>query len=238
MHPFELLVQNAPAIEMRLGYSFKDKHLLALAFVHCSFFNEHRGELPEHNERLEFLGDAVLGLLISDYLYVYLPHHPEGELSHLRSQLIESATCARFVTRLDIASYLLLGKGERRGGDRGRETILGDLFEAVIGAIYLDGGIEAAKHFFFHHFQSDVVGILQTPVRNWKAELQDYSQKKHQKPPRYQVIKETGPDHSKNFQIVVFINEEPMGEGVGFSKKEAEQAAAQDALNKLEGSHG
>jgi ribonuclease III len=238
MNSMETLIRRSSEIETRLGYTFKDKQLLALAFIHRSFFNEHRDLTSEHNERLEFLGDTVLGLLISEYLYIHLPSHEEGDLSHLRSHLVEAGCCTALVQKLGMGDFLLLGKGERRSDGRGRETILADLFEALIGAIYLDGGFEEVKHFFFTHFREDIEKALQTPTRNWKAELQNYSQKKYQKPPIYRVLKETGPDHSKVFHVSALIDEKEMGEGLGSSKKEAEQAAAENALLKLGSERG
>jgi ribonuclease-3 len=235
MNPVKDLLDRVPAIEEKLHYVFSDKKLLVLPFIHRSFFNEHRGLVEENNERLEFLGDSVLGLIISDYLYTHLPHEPEGRLSHLRAHIVEAGSCAQLLSRLDIAQYVLLGRGERMNDGRGRETILADLFEALIGAIYLDGGIEAAKQFFFHHFFTALGEHLKTPLRNWKAELQDYSQKKHQKPPTYRITREFGPDHSKVFHITASIEGVIIGEGIGSSKKEAEQAAAEDALNNLRG---
>jgi len=234
MNPIEDLLSNAPTIEEKLNYAFLNKQLLVLAFVHRSFFNEHRDLVVQHNERLEFLGDSVLGLIVSDYLYEYLPHEPEGHLSHLRSHIVEAGSCAQFLSQLGIAQYVLLGKGERMNDGRGRETILADLFEALIGAIYLDGGMDAARLFFFYHFSIALEGHLEKPSRNWKAELQDYSQKKYQKPPVYKIVKESGPDHSKIFHVVACIDEAEIGDGTGSSKKEAEQAAAEDALRKLE----
>ncbi len=233
MNPVEKLLSQAPLIEEKIGYSFFDRQLLVLAFVHRSFYNEHQDLVQEHNERLEFLGDSVLGLIISDYLYRQLPHEPEGHLSHLRSQIVEAGSCVQFLHKLDLAEYVLLGRGEKMNDGRGRETILADLFEAIIGAIYLDGGIDEARQFFFRHFQSDMDQHVQTPTRNWKAELQDYSQKKYQKPPTYRVISETGPDHSKVFCVAAMIDEQQVGAGGGSSKKEAAQAAAEDALRKL-----
>lgn len=224
-----------PEIEAKLGYTFTNKNLLALAFIHRSYFNENRDLVPEHNERLEFLGDSVLSLIISDYLYEFLPEQGEGHLSHLRAHLIEASSCMGYVQKLGIGSYVLLGRGERMNDGRGRESILADLFEALIGAIYLDGGLASAKAFFFRHFYPEVENAVQTPLRNWKAELQDYSQKKHQKPPVYKVIKESGPDHSKIFQVIAYIDEQEVGQGHGSSKKQAEQAAAEDALRKLHG---
>jgi ribonuclease III len=233
MARFEDLIHNIPVIEEKIGYSFKDKSLLILAFVHCSYVNEHK-EVPFHNERLEFLGDSVLGVLIAEHLYLSLPTRPEGELSILRSRLVEAISCVTYVQKLNLSPYLLLGKGERMNDGRGRESILADLFEAVIGAIYLDGGLEAAKKFIFIHFSSEIDAIVQTPLQNWKALLQDYSQKKYQKHPLYKVTSETGPDHSKHFKIIVYLNDVEFGLGEGNSKKEAQQAAAADAISRLQ----
>ncbi len=232
-NPVEILRSQIAEIEEKIQYSFLDTNLLILAFVHRSFFNEHRDLIAQHNERLEFLGDSVLGLIISDYLYAHLPLESEGHLSHLRSHIVEASSCAQLLSRLGIASFVLLGRGEKMNESRGRETILADLFEALIGAIYLDGGMDAAKHFFFAHFTHQIEEHMKKPQRNWKAELQDYSQKKHQKPPVYKILKETGPDHSKIFHIAACIDDVEIGEGMGSSKKEAEQAAAENAIEKL-----
>ncbi|HEY2811427.1 MAG TPA: ribonuclease III [Rhabdochlamydiaceae bacterium] len=233
MNPVEKLLAQASLVEERIKYTFFDKNLLKLAFVHRSFFNEHRHIVDQHNERLEFLGDSVFGLIISDYLYAELPIETEGHLSHLRSQIVEAGSCVQMLQKLNIAEFVLLGRGESMNDGRGRETILADLFEALIGAIYLDGGLEKAKIFFFDHFEKDIQAHLSTPIRNWKAELQDYSQKKYQKPPVYKVIKEIGPDHSKVFHVIALIEERQVGEGTGSSKKEAAQSAAEDALRNL-----
>lgn len=227
------LLKNSSAIENILGYHFRDKKYLSLAFIHRSFYNEHRDLVHEHNERLEFLGDSVLGLIISDYLYTHLPLQAEGELSQLRAHLVEAGTCARFLQGLGLAEYVLLGKGEKLNEGRGRETILADLFEALIGAIYLDGGLEEVRRVFWTHFGDEIALILKRPNQNWKAQLQDYSQKKYQKPPLYRVEKETGPDHSKVFHVVASLDTTEVGRGMGASKKEAEQAAAADALKRL-----
>jgi ribonuclease-3 len=233
MHSFEDLIKKSSLIEERLGYSFKDKQLLAVAFAHRSYFNEHPDLLSQHNERLEFLGDSVLGLIVSDYLYETLPASAEGQLSHFRSHIVEAGACMVYLQKLQVGEFVLLGKGERMNDGRGRDTILADLFEALIGAIYLDGGLDVAKTFFFRHFHEEVERILNDPLHNWKADLQDYSQKKHQKPPVYKVIKETGPDHSKIFHVSAWIDDQEVGMGIGSSKKQAEQAAAEDALRKL-----
>lgn len=232
MTTFQNLLDHIPSIESRIGHTFKNPQLLALAFIHRSYINENRA-VTTHNERLEFLGDSVLGLLIAEYLYQQLPTTPEGELSHLRSRLVEASSCMLFIQKLELSHHLLLGRGERMNDGRGRESILADLFEAIIGAIYLDGGIEAAKNFIFHNFGEEINAILKTPDRNAKAVLQDYCQRKYQQPPVYKVIEESGPDHSKNFKITVFINDKPAGHGEGSSKKEAQQSAAADALNHI-----
>lgn len=229
------LVKHYQEIESKLNYTFKDKKLLMLAFIHRSFYNENRQLVNEHNERLEFLGDSVLGLMVSEYLYQNLPMKPEGELSQMRAQLVEATTCAACLQKLGCASYVLLGRGEKLNEGKGRDTILADLFEALIGAIYLDGGLEEARAFFWKHFAEDVQKVLREPLRNWKADLQDYSQKKYQKPPVYKVEKEAGPDHSKIFHVIAYLENREAGRGIGSSKKEAEQAAAEDAIKNIRG---
>lgn len=233
MHALENLQKNVTELEAKLGYSFKDRSLLTLAFVHRSFFNEHRAIVQQHNERLEFLGDSILGLLVSEYLYKYLPSTPEGELSSLRSRIVEANSCVTYAERLELDRYILLGRGERMNGGRGRESILADLFEAVIGAIYLDGGLDAARRFLFKNFSKDMDALLAIPIKNWKAALQDYAQKNYQQAPIYHVLSELGPDHSKMFLISVSINDQEVGRGEGSSKKEAQQAAAENALRKI-----
>jgi ribonuclease III len=233
MNQIEHLLGHISFIESELGYSFKDRSLLLLAFIHRSFINENRLVVDQHNERLEFLGDAVLGVLISDYLYRHLPSTPEGELSYLRSRLVEASSCVTYLQTLNLASYVLLGKGEKMNDGRGRESILADLFEAIIGAIYLDGGLEATHQFLFQNFSSQFEAILKTPLSNWKAVLQDYCQKTYQKTPMYQVLQTSGPDHSKIFEVAVLINQAELGRGKGSSKKEAQQAAAEDALSRM-----
>lgn len=232
MSPFQQLLYSAPSIEKSIGYTFKNREFMALAFVHRSFVNENR-EVIHHNERLEFLGDSILGVLIADFLYRRLPDYPEGELSDLRSRLVEAVSCVNYIQKLNIEQYLLLGKGERLNDGRGRETILADLFEALIGAIYLDGGIEAATRFLFKNFSEEIENILKMPLKNWKALLQDYCQKQFQQAPQYHVLSEKGPDHKKIFEISVSILNKEIGKGTGSSKKEAQQAAAEQALASL-----
>lgn len=234
MDALETLISHASEIETKLGYTFKDKQLLALAFTHRSFVNENKSLTVQHNERLEFLGDSVLGLIVSEALYLKLPDTPEGELSSLRSRIVESSSCMNYMVQLEAESYLLLGKGEQRNDGRGRDSILADLFEAILGAIYLDGGFEAAKEFISGKFSEVIDGILRKPFTNWKAALQDFSQKNYQEPPQYIVVDEQGPDHSKQFTIAVHLAGHEMGRGIGSSKKEAQQQAAEDAVRRLQ----
>jgi ribonuclease III len=234
MDPLEELKKNIDFIEERLNFCFSDKQLLILTFVHRSFSNENRAFSKEHNERLEFLGDAVLGFFISDFLYTLRPQSSEGELSSLRSRLVDASACFFYMKKLKIDQFLLMGKGEVQNEGKGRNSVLSDLFEALIGAIYLDGGIEKTRQFFFCHYKSDVQSIIEKPYRNWKAELQDYYQKKIGKQPIYRVVKQEGPDHQCKFYMIVESEKEKIGEGAGFSKKEAEQNAAQDAILRRE----
>lgn len=222
------------AIEKKLHYQFRDKKLLQQAFTHRSYINEHREETSVQNERLEFLGDAVLGLIVSTYLYEILPDIEEGELSFIRSNLVDGQRCVAYVQKLGLGEYLLLGRGEQMNVGKGREGLLADLFEALLGAIYLDGGLESAKTFLFRHFTSEMEEAMQAPQRNWKAELQDYTQKNLGAQPKYEVENEEGPDHEKFFTIGVYCNEKKYGEGSGCSKKQAAQNAAQNALEKLQ----
>lgn len=232
MRTIEDLEKIHDEIEKKIGYSFQNKQLLTLAFVHRSYINEHR-QVTQHNERLEFLGDSVLGLLIAEHLYRILPDLSEGELSTMRARLVEASSCMNYLVNLDLQRYLLLGKGERMNDGRGRESIMADLFEAIIGAIYIDSGLEEAKKFLFTQCGEEMNGILQTPLSNWKALLQNYSQREFQQPPEYKVLSESGPDHSKQFLISVEINGIEMGRGNGASKKEAQQAAAEQAMKKI-----
>ncbi|MCB1085120.1 MAG: ribonuclease III [Chlamydiia bacterium] len=234
MNTRDHLKQALPLIEKEIRYTFRDKSLLELAFIHRSYANENQKDTPEHNERLEFLGDAVLGIIVSDFLYKTLPNHPEGELSYLRSRLVEATVCTRYVQKIGSERFLLLGKGEAMNAGKGRATLLADLFEALMGAIYLDGGIEPAREFFFDFFEQEVQEIIEKPHRNFKAELQDYCQKRAQKPPQYEIVSEEGPDHMKTFFVEVSLDGKKLGSGEGQSKKQAEQQAAENAMQRIE----
>ncbi len=232
MNPLDQLKTKLESIEEKLGYLFENKEFLILAFIHRSFINEYREGVLQHNERLEFLGDSVLGLIVADYLYHRLPAHPEGLLSQLRSRLVDSNSCAQYLQKLTLAPHILLGKGETMTEGRTKTSILADVFEAILGAIYLDGGLGTTKSFLLFHFESEFEAAVGSPPRNYKAELQDLSQKLYQKTPLYKVVDQTGPDHSKVFHVMVFLDEKEAGIGIGASKKEAEQRAAFDALSK------
>ena len=233
MSLLDKLQQNCHLIEERIGYRFQNKELLETALIHRSYANEHKGEEIKHNERLEFLGDTVLGLIVSDYLYREFPDQPEGELSYLRSRIVEAATCSQFVQKLGIDEFILVGKGESMNVGKGRNTILSDLFEALLGAIYLDGGLDVAITFYLKHFSSELTQIIAEPMRNWKAELQDFAQRETQMPPVYEVEKEEGPDHAKTFHVIVKVGDRIVGQGTGSSKKEAEQSAAEEAMRRI-----
>jgi ribonuclease-3 len=233
MNPYQQLRGRVDDIEDRLGYQFSDRELLLNALVHRSYVNEHRDLPLPPNERLEFLGDSVLGLVVADYLFHRLPSHSEGQLSQLRSKLVDAAACAKYLQKLRLAEFLLLGRGEQMTEGRSKGSILADAFEAIVGAIYLDGGIAMARSFLLCHFEGEINEAVGSPPRNFKAELQDYSQKKFQVAPVYRVVKESGPEHAKQFHVIVCVQEQELGIGVGTTKKEAEQRAALEALMKL-----
>jgi ribonuclease-3 len=219
-------------VEERLGYVFANKELLVSSLTHRSFVNEHKG-FGSHNERLEFLGDSVLGLAVSDYLYRRLPEHPEGVLSQLRSKLVDAVSCAAYLRTLRLEEFILLGRGEQMTEGRTKNSICADAFEAVVGAIYLDGGLAITKSFLLCHFEGVFEAAIDSPPRNYKAELQDYTQKKFQSIPVYKVAQESGPDHAKIFHVMVYVDSQEAGLGLGSSKKEAEQRAAFAALSKI-----
>ncbi|MBM3184378.1 MAG: ribonuclease III [Chlamydiae bacterium] len=233
MHLIQTFKANLSSIEEKIGYVFENKDLALNAFIHRSFVNEAKAEAPQHNERLEFLGDSVLGLIIADFLYHRLPAYPEGKLSQLRAQLVDAASCARYLKKLGFADQLLLGRGERMSEGHAKTSIQADAFEALIAALYLDGGIQVVRSFLMAHFEEDFEQVIGSPPRNYKAELQDYSQKKFQKAPSYRVVEETGPDHAKIFHVIVTVGDQELGTGTGNSKKEAEQRAAFAALAKI-----
>lgn len=230
MNLLEKLKSELHLIEEKIGYTFENKDLLVQSFIHRSFINEYRAGPLNHNERLEFLGDSVLGLIVADYLYHRLPAYPEGQLSQLRSKLVDANSCSEYLQKLSLNSHILLGRGEISG--KSKPSILADVFEALLGSIYLDGGLSIAKSFLIYHFEDEFEAAIGSPPRNYKAELQDLSQKEYQKIPLYKVVEESGPDHAKQFHVMVFLDDKEAGIGIGSSKKEAEQRAAFDAISK------
>ncbi|HHT50000.1 MAG TPA: ribonuclease III [Eubacteriaceae bacterium] len=222
-------------LESNLGYIFNNKDLLYNALTHGSYCNEVKGSSLESNERLEFLGDAVLELVISEFLYKKYKDFSEGELTKMRAKIVCSNTLAEIALRLNIGEYIIMGKGEINQGGRKRKSILADSLEAIIGAIYLDNGLKKVKKFIFLHFKPIIQRINKEDLYyDYKTILQEkvQSEKKHEL--YYELIKEEGPDHNKIFYVDVIINNKKYGTGQGKNKKEAEQNAAKEALSYIE----
>ena len=211
---------------------FSDETLLETAFTHTSYANEHRLLKISHNERLEFLGDAVLQLIISEYLYTKYPKRPEGALSKLRSMIVREESLAGFARDCQFDQFIKLGRGEEKSGGRNRDTILGDLFEAFLGALLLDKGVEAVKSFLYQVMIPKVEAGDFERVTDYKTKLQELLQINGDVEIAYQVVSETGPAHAKNFEVAVLINGRKSGQGQGRSKKLAEQEAAKNAFEK------
>jgi ribonuclease III len=217
-----------------LGLKFSDPSLLERAFIHRSYLNEHPSLGLEHNERLEFLGDAVLELVVTDYLYRNYPN-PEGDLTNWRSALVKTESLAAVATALEIAEFFKLSRGEANGNARSHALISANAVEALIGAVYLDQGYDQAKDFITKHVISRLPEILQTG--SWmdsKSKFQEAAQEQFALTPNYRVIEESGPDHDKVFTIGVFVGDKLFGKGTGSSKQAAQQMAAGAALKKLE----
>lgn len=219
-------------LEKKLNINFKNKNLLKQAFVHKSFLNENPDFGLDHNERLEFLGDAVLELAVTEYLYDNYPN-PEGELTNWRSALVKGETLSDVSDKLGFNDYLYLSRGEAKGNGRARQLILANTFEAVIGAIYLDQGMEGAEKFIKHQILVLLPEILKSELHvDPKSKFQEIAQEKTGITPQYKALKEEGPDHDKTFTVGVFLGEKKMGEGTGPSKQSAEIQAAEQALTK------
>lgn len=218
--------------ETRIGHHFKDQRFLQTAFTHRSYLNENRDAGREHNERLEFLGDAVLELVVTEFLFAKYPDKPEGDLTAYRAALVNTQSIGEAGTKLGINEFLLLSRGESRDTGRARQIILANAFEALIGAVYLDQGYAAARDFIakqLFHKTDDVVAR-----RLWqdaKSRFQELSQEKTGVTPSYQLVSQSGPDHDKTFVVGAFIGNEKIAIGEGRSKQEAEQAAAEKALS-------
>ena len=221
------------ALEERLGYSFRNRALLETALTHSSYANENRASGIVCNERLEFLGDSVLGVTVADFLYRHFPDMPEGRMTRLRAELVCEQSLHRVALELHLGDYLRLGKGEEHNGGRKRASILSDAVEAVIAAMHLDAGMETAAG-FIHRCLLDDVRAIETPTfTDYKTSLQELVQRHSGQVLSYELVGEEGPDHAKTFRVQVCLNGDPIGRGTGRTKKEAEQAAAANALEAL-----
>lgn len=220
--------------EKKLGYRFRHKHLLKIALTHKSYANEQRLSPAEHNERFEFLGDAVLELVVSDLLMEQYPDSPEGDLSKIRAAMVNEKTLANVARAHNLGDYLYLGKGEDKGEGRTKPSLLSDALEAVLGAIYLDRGIKRAYK-VIEKIASELFDQLGTEgfYKDYKTLLQENVQTLYKTIPKYRLMHESGPDHDKTFEVHLFVKGKKMGVGIGKSKKGAEQKAAQKALSFL-----
>ncbi len=219
-------------LQEKLNYSFKNEKLLINALTHSSFANESRDGISS-NERLEFLGDSVLSIIVSEYIYKQFPNLPEGELTKIRASLVCEKSLCLFSKEFDLGKYLRLGKGEEKGGGRERASILADAFEAVLAAIYLDGGFENAKRHVMRFIKNELKHTGDEVFKDYKTALQEIIQKNPEESVMYILTGESGPDHDKVFEVEVRLNSNTIGKGVGKNKKQAEQSAAKEALHLM-----
>lgn len=228
-------IEKKKKFEKEIGLKFKDEELLKRSLTHRSFLNEHDNEELKSNERLEFLGDAVLELVVSEFLFNEYPDRAEGELTSFRAAVVRTDSLAKISKKLGLGEYLLMSKGEEMTGGREKEYLLANTFEAVIGGLYIDQGYEPVKEFLTKHLVPQIATIVKYRLDiDAKTKLQEKTQNVFKKTPVYKVIKEKGPDHDKVFTVVVKINGKVYGEGEGITKQKAEDAAASKALRKLE----
>ena len=219
-------------LEENLRYEFKNKKLLINALTHSSYANEARDGVSS-NERLEFLGDSVLSIVVSEYIYKEFNNLPEGELTKLRASLVCEKSLCQFSRELDLGKYLRLGKGEDKGGGRERDSILADAFEAVLAAMYLAGGFNVAKNHVMRFIKNELKHTDDEVFKDYKTALQEIIQKNPEESVTYILTKETGPDHDKVFEVEVRLNSNTIGKGIGKNKKQAEQSAAKEALRLM-----
>jgi ribonuclease III len=230
-------VADYSSLEATLGYAFRDRSLLEQALRHASWCNEHPGERLDDNERLEFLGDAVLDLVVGHKLMTRYPQLREGELSVTRAQVVSEAGLSEVAGQLGIGTWLMLGKGEEKSGGRSKPSILADAFEAILAAVYLDGGFDAAGGIVERLLAERIETVEFKGFYDFKTRLQETAQARLKATPTYRVVQEIGPDHDKRFVVAVTIGNDEWARAVGKSKKEAEQMAAADANFRLEGSN-
>ncbi len=219
-------------LEEKLGYTFRDPKLLENALTHSSYANENRAKGSESNERLEFLGDSVLGMVVAEYLFRTRTNWPEGELTRFRASLVCEENLVNVAHELDLGSYLLLGKGEEAGGGRTRNSIIADAVEALLAAVYLDGGISQARR-LIQIYILNRIGTRDAANQDYKTALQELVQRKNGEVLSYHLTGSSGPDHAKTFFVEVQLNGAPIGQGQGHSKKEAEQMSAKAAIRFL-----
>jgi ribonuclease-3 len=223
---------NLKDISLAIGVSAQNEALWTEAFTHKSFANENKD--AQHNERLEFLGDAVLELVVTDSLFAQFPDEPEGKMTKFRSALVSGVSLSAVSKQLGIAEYIRLSHGEQQSGGKKKDPILADLFEAVVGAIYLESGLEVARSFIHKHLLPRLPEVIEKNLHlDPKSAFQELSQEKWEVTPEYNVLSESGPDHNKIFSVGVFVGEKKMGEGEGTSKQKAEVAAAENALGEV-----
>ncbi len=220
------------SLEEKIKYSFKDKQLLHRALSHSSYANENKLG-GGSNERLEFLGDAVLSIIVSEHIFKNYTHLPEGDLTKIRASLVCEKALSGFAREIGLGEALLLGKGEQNNGGRERPSILCDAFESLLAAIYLDGGIEPVSDFVLYFVERELANHNQGVFIDYKTTLQEVIQKNPEERVEYVLIDESGPDHNKSFTVDVMLNSNRIGRGVGRSKKEAEQLAAKEALELM-----
>jgi len=218
-------------LQEQLEIEFNDVNLLKMAFTHSSYVNEHRENHISDNERLEFLGDAVLELGVSQYLYLKKKHMPEGELTKLRAAIVCEASLVNFARSLDFGDYIFLGRGENQSGGRDRPALLADVFESFLGALYLDQGYDEAMAFLNKYVFPKIASGVFSHAMDYKSQLQELVQQYKNQPIEYQIIEERGPSHDREFISEVRIQDKVAGVGVGRTKKEAEQRAAKRALD-------
>lgn len=220
-------------LQKTLGYTFSDIRLLNKALTHKSYVNE-RSEFLKHNERFEFLGDSVLDVIVSNFLVCEFSDYAEGTLSKIRAAVVNETCLSDLARKIELGKYLLLGKGEDLSGGRNKSSILADAFEAVAGALFRDGGLESATQVVLPLLKDEIANFSHSwNFRDFKSELQEYTQNKWVCTPKYKVVNEFGPDHAKEFKVIVTIKNQVKGQGSGSSKKEAEQAAAKMAMEKF-----
>lgn len=226
-----MIMAEFAAFEKKIGHTFKNKRLIEQAFTHRSYLNENRDTAREHNERLEFLGDAVLELAVTEFLFDKYPERPEGELTAYRAALVNTQSISSAATLLGMNDHMLLSRGESKDTGRARQIILANAFEAMIGALHLDGGYPAAKKFIAEQLFYKIDELV--AKRLWqdpKSRLQELAQEKMKITPTYEVTGHSGPDHDRVFTIAAYIGEEKVAQGQGRSKQEAEQQAAENAI--------